>query len=928
MRCPSCGHINITHFGFCEVCLSILDLSPDVRDALQGDGAFAEERITPAPTDGPHAGRVRKALPWLPKNEPEAFVHEAIVIDLAERFHRAANEGRCERVVITGDSGMGKTRLVREFLTAINAEPKYVFAADGHDDGVGPLSLFRGLLKSRYGISPDLDPIAAAEALHQEIVALHEAEDPVRDAHLIGHLVGLTIRSSPYLVVASDELEGVRHRAMQALTRLLVRDARQRPLLLIIDEFHLASSESRHVISHLHRSLQGHPVWFILLGRQESWAQNPELEKAEKFVHLQPLKPRAMEGLLLSLCRGVGHVPDDFVARVTKTVRGNPFAAYHVLLYLYEMDVITRDGDRWEIDETAFFDLAIPTSLAGVAAARYQTLSDQEKLLLARAAVVGRRFRLGQIVSLGRAASPAGRPGGAKGPVPDDVGQTRTMLDGLVRKAFLKGIEERRIVGEERYQFTSQVDQELVLESIAPDVRKPMHLTIAQWYDVHLPAESNSRDELIANHCELAGEYRLAAQHALLAGRAAADRYLNHDAIQLLERARRLVAPLRSNHLLEINHDLGNLYMRVGEPEQALERLEEMLDHAWRLRSRAKGAVALDKLSRVYRDLGKYPDALKLSLHSLDLFRQVRDRRGMASACDDVAQTFWLLGDFQRALGYFQQDIRIRKELNDHRGLAVGLLNVAKVYIDRGDFERALRHMRKARELFRAVNDPVGGIGATNLEAAIALYQGDAESAERLMTEALVEARSIGERVWEAKLLSNIAEVVSQRDPEQAELIAREARTMAVQLSDKRVVVDASYTMSRLFGNKGKWDEALKTAREGLAIARDSGLRLFIALGQVSVARLLLGKSEASTGGNGKKRGLVNQEALKVYAAAADTLRTMGAKWHLLSALEEMANLFEQEKRDEEAAKVRQEISEIREKLGPTEATEINPKAG
>ena len=183
-----------------------------------------------------------------------------------------------------------------------------------------------------------------------------------------------------------------------------------------------------------------------------------------------------------------------------------------------------------------------------------------------------------------------------------------------------------------------------------------------------------------------------------------------------------------------------------------------------------------------------------------------------------------------------------------------------------------------------------------------------------MISEALIESRSIGERFWEAKLLCNLADVLSSRDRAKAEVTALEARSMALQLSDKRVVIDANYTLSRLLSEKENWDEAIKTAREGLTTARDSGHRLFVALGQMNIAQLLIGQANAASSSK-KKRGLVEQEAVKVYNAAVETLRAMGAKWHLINALEEMLPLLKKVKRGDQHDLVKTELDELKAEL-------------
>ncbi|MBR58854.1 MAG: hypothetical protein CMH54_12650 [Myxococcales bacterium] len=891
MRCPSCSHVNITHFGFCEKCLSILDPSSPAAEALRSPGLFAEEGagsdVDAQESDAP----VRKTLPWLSPDVPEVFMHDTRVRELEEKYSSAAIQGRCERILVYGDPGMGKTRFVREFMHAIEPQPKYIFMADAHDDGAGPLALFRSLLKSRYGIGSEVDPIEAANRLYEEIVALHDVSDPTHDAHLIGFLLGMSVRTSPYAALRTAEQEGLKFMALQALTRLLIRDARQRALLIVVDEYHLASPESRHVISHIYRTLQGHPVWMVLLGRPEMLDTQPEAAEVEHRVDLRPLKPRATQQFVRGLLDGIEEVPAEVVKRVAETSGGNPYAAYHILLYLHEMGVITRDDGAWSIDETSFFDLAIPPTLAGVAAARYQCLNNEEKEHLARAAVVGTRFRLGTVLAIQRAEQGFGRPGGPSGPVPDDVEQTRAVFDDLVRRAFLRRVAEKRVPGEERYEFTSSGERDLLLESLVPERRSRMHRIIAQWHEVNLPDSVPSKHELLASHYEAAGDSRLAARSAISAGKLAAQSFRNDQAIALFERAQRLFGPARSPELIDVGHELGKLYFYTGDLDQSLTCFEGMLDHAWRLRAKRKGAVALEKLSRVRRELGDYDQALRLGLRSLELFRQMNDRNGMASACDKVGQVFWLLGDFPRALAYLQQDARIRRERKDERGLAVALLNISRVYIDTGDLARAARFSERAHALFRRVQDPLGVIGSLNVQAVIALYYGETARGRTLLETGLEEARGIGDRSQEAKILNNLADILAESDLDEAQKRIEQAYKIAKHISDVRGVAGTRFTLSKILALRGQMDEALVVARKGLMEVQTTRHRMMIYQGQISIAEILLEIAESEDGESPITPSL--QEAIDILKAALNGLDAIGAPIHLPRTLGMLAKAYE-----------------------------------
>jgi tetratricopeptide (TPR) repeat protein len=894
-----------------------LDAQSPEALALQTPGAFSEERISlPVQTHGVDQS-VRKELPWIPSGVTEPFMQQSHVDTLKEGFAKAVDIGLCERVLVAGDPGMGKTRLAREFMTAVDSIPKYVFLADGHDDGAGPLVLFRNLLKSRYDISPDLDPVDAGQQLFSEIVALHDGTNPELDAHLVGFLLGMSIPGSPFSKVRSEEKEGLRFRAMQAFTRVLARDARNRALLFVVDEYHLASPSSRNLLSHIYRSLQGHPVWIVALARPESLEHHPELREAEHHFELKSLKRVDMTRLVRSLLTGIEAVPEDVLERVLKTAAGNPYAAYHVLLYLHEMGVIERDSERWVVDETAFFDLEIPNTLSGVAASRYQRLRPDEKEMLACAAVVGRRFRMGTVLAIKRALTGAGRPGGPFAPVSDDVEILQAMLDRLTKKAFVKPISETRVPGEKRYEFTTQVDRDLVLESLLPEEKERIHRIVGDWYDVNVPDGAPEKDEVLALHYEHGGSPEKAGRHALEAGQEAARSFRNAEAVALLETARRLLGDSSPAAVIRANEALGSVYLRTGELELALERLEEMLDISWRHRARSRGAVTLTRLASVHRALGENESALKLSLRALDLFKQVKDRQGVADACDEVGRAFWTLGDFQRALGYFKQETMLRAELKDEWGLGTAYLNVATVYVDRGRFDRARKFAKRAGDIFERVNDPVGTIRHTNIMAVIESFSGSRAKAIELTEQALDLTRTIGDRTTESVMLNNLADNLREHDPERARKLVHEALDLAERVSNTRVLADGRFILSAMLASEEKWAQALARANEGLRAARDTKNRLLVEQGRIRVAKILLQIADSGVIIEKLAKRDPLEEAITFLETSCKGLGSIGSRYHQSAALGVLAEAFTLAGRDVDARKALSDAENIRNELAP-----------
>ena len=901
MRCRQCGHETITAFEFCEDCLALL---PGRPFATIGAGSrdsfdFSEERALEAlrhmaPPDA--AARDTSRFPWnRPGHSVDAVLGRTRELRHGlERLREAIRTWGGRMLLVLGDHGVGTSSFIDAFRregTRVAADLVWSQAAC-RDEPDQPHAVFGRLLRDRLQIPPQMDQWMAGESLLHAVEELFEEDerDDARDlAALVGFLVGFKLEGSPYLTPSEDDALTLVPRASQALTHLLCRFARTSPNVIVLDQAHRANAALLSLIDLIAQGIGGAPILLVVVGRPELKEAQPVWE-AHDVIELGPMSKPDSETMLRLLLDGIEPVPRELVDRVVRKSGGSPQAIRTIVRYLHETGVITPvdRGRRWEIDETVFFDLDIPDTMAGVAQVRLQTLSPDERAVLQAAATMGQRAWFGALLMLQRLGAEQ-RVGSA-----DAVGTDRgivaleRLLAGLVDREILQVAPDRSLPGEDTYTFASEIDREVLYESCPARTRHRIHRMVARWMELQSPAFVDANLAAIARHLERGGESSRAALVYQRAARRALESFDNPAAAELLEDALRLAAeedtPLRIN----LHFALGRVHMLLGQSQRAIAVFREMLRLAWVMRSRAKGAVALSKIGQVLRSTGDYAAADQHLRTALQLFRAVHDDRGVAGALDDIGQVAWLTGDRERALLTFGKSRALRTELKDPRGLSLTLHYIGCVHLDAGEMEPAEQYLQDALALRRRLDDKGGMVLTLNNLGVVAWSRGDAPEAVRTWLESLASAREIGARPAMAMLMVNLAEaMVHSRRFDDAMSYAKDAAAIAERAGDRRTLASAHIELAYASLARGEHTAAIVAANAALDDARAiqnrriEGLAL-VALGEVGIAASRV---------HGEAQGV--QDGLDQMRAGADVLAEARCDVERAGALEQIAGALE-----------------------------------
>jgi class 3 adenylate cyclase/tetratricopeptide (TPR) repeat protein len=432
---------------------------------------------------------------------------EAELRELADALARA--EGGDGQVVgITADPGLGKSRLISEFIQDIRRRGVEVHEAhcQAHARAL-PLMPVLEMLRSYFGITEDLDPPAARERIQERVLRV--------DARLAGELpliFEFLAVPDPDRPVGSIDPEARRRRLLELTRRLVHAPARQHVVVDVIEDAHWIDPASDEFLAGLVEATAGSHSLVVVTFRPE-YATGWMRRSWYRQLPLSPLAPAVVTGLLGELL-GADPSLDGLTELIAERTGGNPFFLEEVVRHLAETGVLAGEAGGYRL-AGGVARVAVPDTVQAVLAARIDRLGRQVKELLGAAAVIGREFdrelleRVAQI-----------RPG-----------ELVSLLERLVEAELIAQTEVYPVAV---YAFRHPLTHEVTLGALLSERRRELHRRAAVAIAELNTERAGEVAALVAQHYEQAGLvleacswYLTAATWALAHDQTAAAEHLN-----------------------------------------------------------------------------------------------------------------------------------------------------------------------------------------------------------------------------------------------------------------------------------------------------------------------------------------------------------------------------------------------------------------
>jgi len=724
---------------------SAAELRAILADGDQSDWWKARTAAAPVPTALPALKRLRV------QREVSLIGREDELAHLRGAYGRAAEEGRV--LLLGGASGVGKSRLVYEFLEDVTAAGGPRVGA-GRSVGRGGrnyhafIDAFSDLLDVEGGGRGDL------EARLRELLP----NTPGMVEPLAGFLVGD--------VTAPPEKDAL----LAAFADLMRSIASEGPLILVLEDLHLAGPESLDLFAYLARCVENHHVLLVGVFTEEEVEDGSELHeiathaaKHEKreVVALGPLSPDATDELVGAVVVQP-RTRSALAYPLHERADGNPNVVLEILAHLKTSGALAPEGEGFQLVRPLDHE-AMPASLQDLVNLRLGKLDEDQREVLEAASILGYVFEASLLASV------------------LEVKKIKLLqrLAVLERKFRLL-----KSSGRNSFRFVSHQLHEAVYESITPGLRIEYHAVVADTILEDLDGEEPSPPTAYA-----------LLRHSLLSEQAL-------EAEPYLEPA--------------LDYIGTNVHVSVAAP--FLEKLAEAYSVA---RPNARLSIAM-RLWTAYEMLGQREDELRVLREAEKIAEDLGDAGAKGRVLSCLAATHWLSGELDLVEEEATDALELLRGADDRIWVGKTLHTLGGLAYRRGRMAKAAEQWNEALALRREIGDRRGEVSGMLALAAVMPAIGRAAEALETKKEALAIAREIGERRYEAALLNNIARQLElQHDLEGALEHLESAVHLAREIGDQNLEAIALGNVGGICATLGRVGKATACLERAIEVFRE-----------------------------------------------------------------------------------------------------------
>jgi tetratricopeptide (TPR) repeat protein len=855
-----------------------------------------------------------------------------------KRLFDQAAQGRGQMVFVTGEAGIGKTRLIEELEKyARTMKVRTLAGRCPPRQGVYPYQAFVEAIRSFF----EYEGVTTGKKLDQFI----RERAPELKTQLPVIRLFLNITDKETVTIESKE------QLWDAISRLIVKIAQERPFILFIDDLHWADESTLQLLQYSARNTLASRLMIIGTYRPEEARTTPD-GRIHPLLQIEP--EMKQEGILTVINLGRLTAADvqqmvwslfqdsdfgeTFVDSLQKETEGNPFFVMETLKLLKVEGVIEKDDGGFRLRED-YERVTIPRKIQDIVMRRIERLSQDEREMLEVGAVEGESFHsdtLGTCLGVSR-------------------------LE-LLRK--LQSLErDQHIIypREKAYYFDHGKIREFLYDALIPELRIEYHGIIGD-YLANTYAEDEHFAPGIAHHFLEAGAEQKALPFLITAGGSAKAVFANGQAIgfyrkalDILETAedagRQPEALRRRNAVLEGlgdvlaltgRHDdavryyhelksalspssprrvevlqkLGSVHISNGENEKALEILDEATSEYKQAMERTEGqgqvrpfvsggadssefSMSLGRIrlsrSRAFKATGKYGEAKREIEEGLKILGDQGNLKERAQAYNNLGNILFDEGDYAQAEMMHKSGLELREKIADKKGIAETCNNLGIIYCEQGNYEKAAEMMERSIHLMSEIGFRVGIAGTyTNLGA---IYQDQGRYNESYEThqKSLSISKEMGSLPGEILSYANLGPVCNDLEKyDQAIEYLENGIGLMRKLNMRIYEPQAFVNLSRAKLGLGKIAESKEAALEGVKLAEE-----FKQKASLGFAKRMLGIIE-TVEPNSKTEGAVGPDNVK------------RAETHL----KESQQLFAELKMEHELARTHLELANLYKLVG------------
>lgn len=584
------------------------------------------------------------------------------------QYLEGASAGKGELVFIQGEAGIGKTRLLEEFLATLSSDDAIMLKGRClHHEGADPYLPFLEILRSHYK--------------SVEVSTGIKEFDPLS--------TGFTVMGDPSEELRNLKAEDVaieHTRMFEAIVHLLLRIPEKKPLILILEDIHWADEGTIHLTNRLARELSSSRILLCCTLRPEEMApgrgSGPKAfvdlmhrlryRGLVKILPLSRFTVEEAEELAKSIlcCSGISK---GFLLRLYDETEGNPLFIQEVLLSIIQShDSPTVSCDT---DLAALESIPIPQTIKGIVDRRINRLSQEARKIIECASVVGNDFNF------------------------DVVLKASLLDDEAVMDAFDE-LSQARLINEdpdipESFHFNHAKILDVVYAGTSSYRKRALHRKAGEAIESFATESADIYD--LARHFTRGGEYEKGLKYSLDAGRKSIELFAMDQAVSYYRMALSNMEELSDDATLKrtkltVIENLGLPFYLMGKWEDALQNAKDAIRLSQELGDFQQELDSTIYLGEIYEKMSRWEEAISSLKTALSMSEEVKHNREIAKANRGLGRVFWRMGKYEKAVAHYYTSQIYYGKLRETRGLGQTLIELGSLYKERGELEIAEDH--------------------------------------------------------------------------------------------------------------------------------------------------------------------------------------------------------------------------------------------
>lgn len=761
-------------------------------------------------------------------------------------------KGRGQIVSIIGDSGLGKSRTVREVRKALKDR-----------EGADKIRIIEGqslsfsesvsywlvaqILFGALGLADEANAEEVMSSLWEKGEELLGKETAREAIPFIANILDLPLEGDWAKWVLELDPKARQKQSFWAVREFMCAMAKQQPMLVILDDMHWADEASLALVEDMLSVTDRAPLMFVLVFREMrdkgAWRLRDKADStyAHRYtqIELKPLTQDESADLLGKLLPGAEIDAED-VEEILDKAAGNPFYLEEVVRALIDSGAVVPDATepgQWEV--TAEIDnIAVPDSLHSAIVSRIDRLTEDARQGLQAASVIGRRFELEVFRGLAGAQS-----------------ELELLLAQLERTGMIRPMSQP----ESMYNFHDALVQEVAYDSLLVQRRQEFHRRVGEILETIFAENIGQHAEMLAYHYSRSDNLEKAITYLDLAGEKAQAEFANETALRYYNELIKLLGDDESRweKRFELLNQRQSVYGLLARQQEREADLKEMVALAEKYNNEVLRSDALCAMSDLLQWTGRYDEAVKIADEALALKEAQQDKIGQSAALHQIGVVNYYRGNYEPAKDALEKAAEFRHEANDaaaeswselyltmihlvsgnygdawshndaalaaaeQRGdwmlMGIHLNNGGRIAIRMGEYERALEMLAQSLEMRGRVGDRVGQ-GFTLWSMGLAhTYLAQYDEAEKALRESLQIRQAINDERGVSYCYQTLGLVALGRsDLQRAETYFGQARDLYEKLSLKgELITDLSY-LGQVYLAMGRHEDALTISQQAI----------------------------------------------------------------------------------------------------------------